>query len=768
MSLSTFAYQNLLGPTFSTLLTGLWQAWVTIPVFLGIGLGLWFTFTWRSRAQDIGRMSFYLLPLSYAIVFVFFGFTQHKIDTRMLDLAQHQPPYIIEQLMSACAPDQVWSLLLIAMLPFFVYGCALASQLAQTSLSAYRIELLGILVGSLLGLLMLEQVSWSGAAVLIFSAGLVGALLIPARLRRRVRWPLALLVWLAFVSALPEWDLTRDLHLVARDFLQQSQVTELATRWKSFAKVQLLHISSPHEVQRVISIGDGTGHAKVFNYDAQFSHVPSLPTVRLAALPHPQRVLILFAGAGAELLGLHQLLGTSVETWGIEINSAMMDLARLNGGAELEAFWRAYPSHYILADNRTFLETTPLLFDSIVYSWSGATVANFSGAILHTTQYSFTSEALHVALTHLRPQGLLIVMGGNKLNLLMQLKSFQLKNLSDRVLLFDSRPASPWRATWDNFILIYKNGIWSDNDIEQAQQAAGVSYQLGLRPGLATTPPFRRHLQLLQSDDPELIAQQMWRRDRVLPQIPTDDHPFAYRNTPQIFTQTNWMHQVMAILKHPNFEFIDGAVWVFVILFLLLAISLLSRHLVIGDLPIVIGMMAWAPLSAACFLFFLYKALLLLGLPTSAFLVVQSALQLGALLGFYGVKWTSSRTSRLGLLGALILFGGVVYGLRQSTTPLFQMGQPLIAVGLAVVILLITAGYSLFFMQSLSRLDCTERLFGFIWAYETLLSGAASLLGAFLIEEVGLTSAVMTLLSLAAALFLLGVLSGGKRNLFLN
>lgn len=771
LSLAIFTYQNLLGPTFSTLLTGLWQAWVAIPSFLGIGLGLWVSlsvFRNSSFLEKIERFGFHAVFYSFIIVSILLAFFSNHIDRQLLALGKDGVGYI-EILMLKVMQGYVPLLLFLVSLPFIFFGFILGVRFSKsvTAISAYRFELVGLLLGSLLCMGLLESWSWASVVIMIsflnFLALVIYEYSVNQNIKRSFKYGLVpFLVLIGFCRFPSLWNLQRDRHLVYRDFLQNAVINVLDTRWKSFAKVQLADSTIGENFKyHFIAIGDGTGLARYQTYDTSATVPNKWVTVDFVAAAEPKKVAVLFAGAGAEIVGLHKKLGTNVETWAVEINSALIGMTADHEGPLYTEFFKKYPSHQVTSDNRKFLETTSEKFDSILYSWSGATVANFSGAILHTTQYSFTEQALAAAINHLSPDGRLIIMGGNKLNIIRILKTLEssqaTENLKEKILIYGKIKPDDWKANWDNFIFIYKNGSWKQHEVEKLDAVAkDYSYILNVsaRNDLSQAKAFQK---MIETTDVVTEADKMWMDHQVFPRLATDDYPFAYRNTPSTITtdMSEWKSRVVNSLSTLNLQVFDGIVWISLIFITLLTLSFLKKDIrVSSDF---IHFLGWAPLSSASLLFFLYKAILYFGEPTTAFLIVQTATQLGSLIGLQAaLKYKNLKHAGFVFLsGAIVLLGSVFILQNQTVSSvLFHTGLISTSVIFVLVTAYISFAFSFYFMASFFATPEQSKNLGLFWTFETILCGLVSLVGAFLIEEEGLRAFVLTFFA-AAVIFIL-------------
>lgn len=782
LSLAVFGYQNILGPVFSALLTGLWQAWVMVPSFLGISCGLLLSY-YRGRIlaaksprhepqAEPGTFSTAALVLSFAAVGIFLQWTYGNLDRQILEAAGSREASIVESLIGPIVSSQRLGIVLVLTLPFVFFGYILGMRLRKGPADVARTliyEFAALAAGGTLAVAGLSLFSPQAVLAGVLALAVAGDLLAqPPGIQRRWRLPALLLLPL-----LPlQLDLQRDPHIVTRDFQKQRPVKILDTRWKSFAKVQLLDVQAKGIHYPVVSVGDGVGLAWVSVYTPDFRYSLRHGTAAAMAVNRPRKALILFGGAASEAVDLHRMLGDKTESWVVELNPAIREILTPWPPAGFTRFFSDYRSHYRVTDNRYFLETTPETFDSILFSWSGATVANYSGAILHTTQYSFTGEALEQTLRKLNPGGLLVIMGGNKLNILMSLRTAELKGLlqtpgaavgpllPERVVLLSRNGDAGWKDIWDNYMLVYKNGPWTPAEVRELTARAGTGvedrekaeYKAVLTPW-NTLGAFRVHRRIMTASSPHDEARALWAEYGIQPLAADDDYPFVYRNTPRL----NEM-PVVDIIKSVTNRVAHDAPLCGMALLLAAGAALAGLMLRRESVPAgpLLGFLGWAPSGAALTGFFMYKGILFLGNPEQAFLLVLLSTQAGilAVLAFRG-GWLV-RGLRWAGPGALPLLAGVILIFSQEETgrAVFQLGFAGSCALLAGTITLLSAWLSAYFLKYVPA-DSGNRVLA-LWTAETFLSGLCSLAFVSLVEEAGVRAGGLVLTGFAILLVLAG------------
>ncbi len=750
----------------------MWQTWVVIPSFLGIGLGLWIVSITNKNSRLLRLFeswSFHILSASFILVFFLIGVLAKKIDQDLLLSASGKSIGILEEVSIPIIRKSVLEILSIVSTPFLIFGLILGLKFENRSSAAasYAVELLGMILGSLLCMFILESVSWVCVAFLIVALNILAQILSELHraktIRRRIVSVVIPLVILGlFIFSAPKWEINRNIHIVARDFNQTAKITPIETRWKSMAKVQLIDVERRGVHRKRITIGEGKGISYFTSYADPLVYNPEIETVGIATLNQPKKVLVLFAGAGAELQSLQGFFGDKVETWGVEINPAISEIAKIVDGSKFDEFYREHLSHYIVSDNRRFLENTHEKFNDIIYSWSGSNVINFSGAVIHATQYSFTFEAIQTALRHLAPKGRIIIMGGNKLNILMTLKKLEenseISAVKESILLFDHSPPTYWKRSWDDFILIYQDGGWQQNEIDQVSSRLTHDYLIGLQPDKATSQ-FEPYLKLINSNQFMSFAQNLWIDEGILPVLATDDFPFAYRNRPSVFSSASisFSERIQKSFRELDFGPFEGFVCLSIFLITLVIFSIRKGDLLMPNE--FLNFMMWAPLSSGVFLLFMYKAMLYFGEPTYALLVVQVAVQAGTATGLV-VSRKSMRPQMRAVffIFSLFLLGSslVAFSDPKISTLIFQFSFSKTLILFFSVICTVSFGFAYYFVQPLF---IDKRANGnsltTLWAFETIFTGVMSLLGAFLIEELGVSAWVIAASGISIFIFIL-------------
>ena len=414
-------------------------------------------------------------------------------------------------------------------LPFFCYGIWMSSLIRRKKLTFVflRLELAGMAIGILTSLVFLDFFGWF-SAILPF---LTLALIVTAIKLFRTR-----MLYLGILSALllvfiwiynTNFEPPTDTHLETRVSGQKYNFQVQNESWNAYSRVQTLRITGPEE-RTIIRLDASRGTIQVPNLENPLS----LFTVDLVDLFKPKTALILFAGAGQELILLSQKENAPEKIVGVELNQDVVEHGRIVSNGLLDKIVESSNVKMVIADGRTFLESDTGYYDNILFSWSGATARYLAGAMTNTTQYVFTREAIAKALERLTPKGHLLILGESKFSLLTHLRALGLKDLEERVMILKLIEKNVDLGAVDpNMLIIAKEKL--DKNFVSSKQFSEIlkkyKYELALAPGFETSPGFAIYEQIIKAKDwsGELDK---WNKENNLNFFSrTDDSPFVYR-----------------------------------------------------------------------------------------------------------------------------------------------------------------------------------------------------------------------------------------------
>ncbi len=198
--------------------------------------------------------------------------------------------------------------------------------------------------------------------------------------------------------------------------------------------------------------GDGWAHVpdEVFN-----------PLSKLVTMFDPKRVLVLFAGVGADMVEIDALCGNRCKITGVEINRHMVEHALAEEPGELKEFLGQSRISLEVAEAREYLERDESRYDAILLSWWGAAISQYVGTAGFLAQYLYTEEAYSTLIDHLTPEGTIIIFNGSKAETMVGIRHvFEEKglgSLADRAVILKIRGEDDSFAGKQGFFDVLEN-----------------------------------------------------------------------------------------------------------------------------------------------------------------------------------------------------------------------------------------------------------------------------------------------------------------------
>jgi spermidine synthase len=370
-------------------------------------------------------------------------------------------------------------------------------------------------------------------------------------------WGIGTLVGAALLIAAPQLEPRPQLDVLARNYDLSSKVNELSHHWTTYSRVSALEISNPRRAKKVhvMALGNGEGHAYLTPYepispDDEKNHASTNDVVAVLAtsINTPKNVLLLFAGAGRDMIEMDRQTNGTARITGVEINPKLFETALKTPGFHLAEFFSRPQIKMNISEARAFLENSQEKYDLIILSWSGATITYFTGAVGHTTQFMYTKEAIRTLLAHLTNQGMILVMNTNKINLLSSLREVfeedgrSLVQNSVIVLFQPNTDTSNWRGGWDENRVLIKPAGFSPSEIKLVQQAGrSIDFEIAYQPFApgATSWPYK---DVLTNPDLASVLQRLRKDSGKFFGSSTDDRPYTFfvQPTGDIFNASTW------------------------------------------------------------------------------------------------------------------------------------------------------------------------------------------------------------------------------------
>lgn len=465
----------------------------------------------------------------------------------------------------------------------------------------YLWDLLGASLGCVVGTFFINVIEFSSIPVFLVMVVTVFAVVISLKnnLGKWFRYTsIGLLCVAGYTFYLNQntrfMEYRHDPHLSVMDYKMEDEVEELWFEWNIYSRLSLIRQEKKGEdtVRHRFSIDGGRGNAHLVPYNPQnpyyidFKDLFSPP--RLAFfLGAPDDVLILMAGAGIDVLQANSYGRGQTDVTGIELNPLIVRKAMSLPEFHLKEFFDQPHIHMLVREGRTFLEQDRKKYDSIIYSWAGASVTNFLGISGYTGRYLFTTEAFRSVLEHLKPNGTLGIVNGNKLRLIGVLKTvFDEVNgghFADHVVLMEYMGKSQYSqvfgknvmASLNEHILFYKNSPFTDAElVEVAKKAASFDLRIIYAPNY-NDPNYVIYADAIRAENPQEHMRTLSHLNKVDFTVVTDNRPFLDNMfyTEYLFSPDFWMNIGKVSQRSATKEFSLNLYTIWFIIFIILLAS---------------------------------------------------------------------------------------------------------------------------------------------------------------------------------------------------
>lgn len=540
-SAGVFGLLVILSPVISTVFLGTDILLILTAPYLGAALGATATLLLYRATQfrfTPERQSVLLALNGFAIVGAFLSLTylQVHLDKVLWESVSHDADVLIEHLISDEFRRYKFVGLFALALPFSIYGFFLVALIAQFNpLQVYKNELIGAILGTAVIAWVFETYGLKLSVAVVLASLACATVLLASSVGQKIVFTLLSVSSLLFLASWPGWVPQRSLHLIARDFARSAKIQVLDEKWTTYSKVQTMQVGNSRSRQ-FVAIGDGIGIADLAralpgngNSDGVRRENIFVRSVR-SLVPQAEAGAVLFAGAGSELVHLDALYGGQIRLIGIEINPHV-----IRQGYERSALRNFVGSERVLlkqGEARQFVEYDEGKYDFLIYSWSGAPLAYYAGVMANTTQFAFTVEGLKHATNRISKNGFLVIGGGSKLNHLLALKSLENRgllpnSLSDSLLILGKQTSSSSKIdrVWDDYVLVWKNGVITKEEVGGLDRAIADDYQVLVSPRNIRLP----HVdEIFRSADLGSVLKKIRKSEGIYFDVHTDDRPFVF------------------------------------------------------------------------------------------------------------------------------------------------------------------------------------------------------------------------------------------------
>lgn len=318
-------------------------------------------------------------------------------------------------------------------LPYFFFGLFLTTLFRAAAKAdvarMYAVDLIGACSGAVIVILALEHVAFAVSVAFVVLLPLAAAALIASVGGRR---KMALGAVAAAAIMAPVFVPSGASSLIEprphMDSLARTPIMyigyearEVFRTWTSYGRIAAVELKSRNDpyTQFLMAHGGGEGHARVFPDDGDLARRPEPLRIEYAvrlsmAGCKPGRVLVLLAGAGADMVLFDRYTGGRAEIVGVELVEDVFAWPASQDEFGLGAFFRQPNIRMVAAEGREFLARDKTLYDCILFSWPGASRGYFTGVSAAAPAYLQTREGLTEILDHLAPGGQLTMLAGDR------------------------------------------------------------------------------------------------------------------------------------------------------------------------------------------------------------------------------------------------------------------------------------------------------------------------------------------------------------------
>lgn len=249
--------------------------------------------------------------------------------------------------------------------------------------------------------------------VLVFvlaALGFAGVANLPEAARSRGRSMLGVALGVLLLLAMFQLIFTErpDSEVLGVRYAKGRTATELTHRWNEVSRVALMRWEDEegNREHRVVH-DDGISNVRLRTWrpkrlrdKKRYRGTHGLPWL---AGVEPKNALVIFAGAGRDMMLLYEHSGGTLHATGVELNARVPWLVK--GGWNLKAFWDLPDIDLRIDEGRAFLERSRDKYDLIYVASNGAQYATRTG---HSRKFLETREAMESYLDRLAPGGVIV------------------------------------------------------------------------------------------------------------------------------------------------------------------------------------------------------------------------------------------------------------------------------------------------------------------------------------------------------------------------
>jgi len=367
---------------------------------------------------------------------------------------------------------------------FFCLGLvfSLIYKVLSSSVSKlYYFDLMGATLGCILGSICLNVIEFSSIPIFLAFIAFALALFLRATFNHSRISKLATLTLAVFSLCLV---LINNQTRILRAY----NSLELWSGWNAYSRVSLVKkpdTKADDPIQYRFSLDNGIGNADLAPFSREDPFSLKLFEKFTASsmgfmLGQPSDMLILFAGAGTDMIQSYSYSHGKANIKGVELNPLIVTQALKYDDYHLKEFFDKDNVEMIVREGRSYLETTDQRFDTIIYSWAGSPINNYLGINASTAQYLYTREAFTKLIEILKDNGTIGIVNGNKIRILGSFKKafekFGVLDISRHVVIFSpdsdiysGRLYHEMLSPFDHASLLIKKSPFTRDEIKQIE-----------------------------------------------------------------------------------------------------------------------------------------------------------------------------------------------------------------------------------------------------------------------------------------------------------
>lgn len=552
------------------------------------------------------------------------------------------------------------------------------------------------------------------------------------------------------------------MNMLYKEGEQQTPLEEVWSGWNSYSQVSLLRKDNPvtRQSEYVFSIDNGKGYAYLdpFEPDDPYKHklFDGFHAVTLAyLLKTPEDLLVMFTGSGRDMIKAYSFSQGKGDITGVELNPLIVETALSYPQFRLKEFFAKDNVHMVNQEGRSYLESHAKQYDAIIFSWAGASVESYLGTSAYTAQYLNTKEAFVGLLDHLKPDGTVGIVDGNKARycaLFMEaMAARQRKDTAEHIIIFGDKKNIENGSLKDQVLcglvdvsrIVFKNSPFTPEEIAVIDGSIKKMGMDWIYSPFYVHPDFQFIDDLLNTQGPSGFVKEYGLKHYINLEPPTDDKPFITNifYIYNFFSPSFWGKLghgfITKYTAHCLVHFYALAIFVCLLLvgffFILVPLKrtrseekILSRE----NIPFLYYFSALGLGFILIEISIMNQFVLFLGNPIYSFTVILASLLLSTGLGafvsdhlFNRRRWLNLRKAAVLCAGLLLLYYGCVYNVVHGF-----LGEPVPVKLLISFLFILPLGLTLgmFFPQGIKKLgDYKPELIPWAWA----LNGYMSVIG---------------------------------------